>query len=180
MREVAITSYMFSPIPIARFLGASGERRNEERGRIDEVRSQPDEQLALQQRLANQAEVEVLQIAKAAVDHLGGAARSALAEVVALDQRDRVAARGGIEGHAGAGDPSAHDDDVERVLHRGDRLVAPDHSRNSITWSAGRRFGGRCSWTGTPRWISPTKRSPSGIPTAAWPSGVRRTSGVRQ
>ena len=61
------------------------ERRHQERRRVDEVRREPDQQLALEQRLADQAEVEVLQVAEAAVDHLRGAARGAPREVVALD-----------------------------------------------------------------------------------------------
>ncbi len=42
--------------------------------RPHEMRSQLDHQLALQQRFANEAEIEVLQVAQPAVDELGGAA----------------------------------------------------------------------------------------------------------
>ena len=100
MREVAITSYMFRPMPMRRSRRSLAEGRHEERRRVDEVGRELDQQLALEQRLADQAEVEVLQVAEAAVDHLRGAARGALAEVVALEQRDRVAARGRVERHA--------------------------------------------------------------------------------
>ena len=99
-RVVAITSYMLSPIPIAPAALVLAERRDQERRRVDEVRRELDHQLALEQRLADQAEVEVLQVAQPAVDHLRGAARGADRVVVALDQRDRVAARGGVEGDA--------------------------------------------------------------------------------
>ena len=89
------------------------ERGDQERGRVDEVRRQVDEQLALQQRLAHQSQVEVLQVTEAAVDHLRGAARGADGVVVALQQGDRVAARGGVQGHPGAGDAAADHDDLE-------------------------------------------------------------------
>ena len=118
------------PDPDAAVAALVAERRHQERRRVDEVWREPDQQLALQQRLADQAEVEVLQVAEPAVDHLRRAAGGALAEVVALDQRDRIAARGRVEGHAGAGDPTADDDHVEAVLsHRRECLVARDHSR---------------------------------------------------
>ena len=64
-----------------------------------------DQELSLEQGLADETEVEVLQVAQPAVDHLRGAARGPLGEVVALDQRHGVAARSGVERHAGAGDP---------------------------------------------------------------------------
>jgi hypothetical protein len=46
------------------------ERRHDERQRPHQMRGQRDVDLALQQRLADQAEVEVLQVAQAAVDEL--------------------------------------------------------------------------------------------------------------
>ena len=73
------------------------EGGDDERQRLDEVRRQLDHELALEQRLADEAEVEVLQVAQAAVDELGGAARGARGEVGLLDERDAVAARGGVE-----------------------------------------------------------------------------------
>jgi hypothetical protein len=88
-----------------------------------------DHQLALEQRLADEAQVEVLQIPQAAVDHLRGAAGRPDRVVLALDQRDRVATGGGVQGHARAGDPSADDDEVEPLA--GDRLqgcVAAEHA----------------------------------------------------
>ena len=79
------------------------------------MRRELDHQLALQERLADQAEVEVLQVAKPAVDHLRGAARGAGGVVVALHQRHRVAARGGVQRHPRAGDPAADHDHVEAL-----------------------------------------------------------------
>ena len=96
------------------------EGGDQERRRVDQVRGELDHQLALEQRLADEAEVEVLQVAQAAVDHLRGAARGADRVVAALEQRHRVAARGGVEGDAGAGDAAADHDDLEALA--GDRL----------------------------------------------------------
>ena len=46
----------------------------------------------------------------------------------ALDERDAVAARGGVERDAGAGDPAADDDDVELLVgERGEGVGAVDH-----------------------------------------------------
>ena len=51
--------------------------------------------------------------------------------VGALEQRDAVAARGGVERHARAGDAAADDDDVELVLREGrEGLAALDHERS--------------------------------------------------
>ena len=97
--------------------------------RPDEVRRQPDHELALQQRLAHEAQVEVLQVAQAAVDELARAARGAGGVVGLLDERDRVAARGRVERDAGAGDPAAHDHHVEALgAQRGYGVGAGDHS----------------------------------------------------
>ena len=112
-RVVAITSYMFSPIPIRRFFWLVAQARHQKRRRIDEMRRQLDHELALEQRLADQPEVEVLEVSKTSMDHLRRAARGARRPVGALDDRHRVAARGGVERHAGAGDAAADHDDVE-------------------------------------------------------------------
>ena len=67
------------------------------------------------------------------MDHLRGAARGALREVVALDERHRVPARGGVQGDAGAGDAAADHDDVELLaLDRLQGLRACDHEDNLV------------------------------------------------
>ena len=92
------------------------------------MRRQVDVDLALQQRLAHEPEVEVLQVAQAAVDELGRARRRPAREVGALDQRDRVPARGGVQRDAGAGDPAADHEHVERLgRERGDGVGAGQH-----------------------------------------------------
>ena len=104
------------------------EGGDDERQRMDDVRRERDHQLALEQRLADEPEVEVLQVAQAAVDELGGAARRAGGEVRALDEGHAVATRGGVQRHAGARDPAADDDDVELLLgESGEGVAAVDH-----------------------------------------------------
>ena len=83
---------------------------------MHEVRRQAlGEQAPLVQRFADQAEVEALQIAQAAVDELAGPAGRAGGEVALLDQRDREAAAGGVERDTAAGDASADDQHVEEL-----------------------------------------------------------------
>ena len=104
------------------------EGGHHERERAHEVRGERDVELALEQRLAHEPEVEVLQVAQAAVDELGGARRGPDRVVGALDQRDRVAARSGVERDARAGDPPAHHQYVERLGgKRGDGVGAGEH-----------------------------------------------------
>ena len=92
------------------------------------MRRQLHHQLSLQQRLTDQAEVEVLQVAETTVDHLRGAAGGADGVVAALQQCHRVAARSGVEGDAGAGDAAADDDDLEVLAGNGlDRVGAGQH-----------------------------------------------------
>ena len=76
-RSTAITSYMFSPSPTQAVGPRAVEGGHDQRQRPDEVRRQRDVDLALQQRLAHQPEVEVLQVAQAAVDELARARRGA-------------------------------------------------------------------------------------------------------
>jgi hypothetical protein len=96
------------PVPLV-----LAERGDQEGRRIDEVRRQVHQQLTLQQRLPHQPEVEVLQVAEPAVDHLRGAARGADRVVIALEQSDRISPRGGIQSHPGPGDPTADHDHLE-------------------------------------------------------------------
>ncbi len=160
---------------------AALERGDQQRQRLDQVRGQVDHQLALHQRLAHQAEVEVLQVAQAAVHQLRGPAGGARRVVALLDQRDAVAARGRVQGHAGAGDAAADDHHVELVrLHRGQGVGARDHGRKLTYSLTGERSGARWSWRCSPRWIRATKCSSGRRPSAAAPAGVRRNPGVRQ
>ena len=65
------------------------------------------------------------------MDELARAAGGPGGEVGALEQRHAVAARGGVERDAGAGDAAADDDHVELVLgERREGLAALDHERS--------------------------------------------------
>ena len=109
------------------------EGGHDERQRPNEVRGEHHHQSALEQRLAHETEVEVLQVAKAAVNQLARAARGAGGVVGALEQRHAVAARGGVQRDPGARDAAAHDDDVELVLGQGrQRLRSLDHEPQSL------------------------------------------------
>ena len=104
------------------------ERRHHQLERAHQVGSQRDVDRALQQRLAHQAQVELLQVAQPAVHQLGRAAGGAGREVGLLHQRHAVATRGGVQRHPGAGDPAADHQHVELVLGQGgDGVGAGDH-----------------------------------------------------
>ena len=76
------------------------------------VAAQP---LALVERLVDEADVALLEVAQAAVDELGALRRRAAGEVVGLDEGRAQAPGGGVEGDAGAGDAAADDEHVERL-----------------------------------------------------------------
>ena len=89
-------------------------QREEERQRFDEMRRKGRQrQLALVQRLAHQPELELLEVAQPAVEHLRRAARGAGGEVTRLDEGDLESAGRGIERSASADHATADDDDVE-------------------------------------------------------------------
>ena len=69
--------------------------------------------LALDQRLAHQAEPAVLEIAQPAVDQLGGGRRGAGGEIVLLDQQHAKPAPGGVARDPGAVDAAADDGEIE-------------------------------------------------------------------
>ena len=92
-----ITSYMFSPTPMRRSRRAPSNAGTRNGSGFTRCGASRTISWRSTQRLAHQPEVEVLQVAQAAVDHLRRAARGAAREVVALDERDREPARGGVE-----------------------------------------------------------------------------------
>ena len=110
----------------------AAEGGHDQRQRADEVRGERDEDLALEQRLADQPEVEVLEVAKAAVDELARPARRPAGVVATLEQGDAVAARRGVEGDAGAGDASADDGDVEGRRSRRPARPGPRIGRSPV------------------------------------------------
>ena len=113
------------------------EGRDDEPQRAHEMGREIDVDLALEQRLAHEPEIEVLQVAQAAVDELAGARRGAARVVGALDERDRVAARCGVQRDARSGDPAADDEDVEGLRgERGDGVGAGQHVPGRLPWSS--------------------------------------------
>jgi hypothetical protein len=99
------------------------------------VRGERDVELALEQRLAYQPEVEVLQVPQAAVDELRRPRGRPDRVVGALHERDRVPARGRVERHAGARDAAADDQHVDPLCgERGDGFCSAVHRPMRLTW----------------------------------------------
>ena len=97
-------------------LPAAVGQRVEERHRPHQVRRQPvEQQPALLERLADQAEVEHLEVAQPAVDQLAAAAAGAAGQVALLQQAGAEPAGHRVERDARADDTAADDEDVELV-----------------------------------------------------------------
>ena len=90
-------------------------RREEEGLRADEMRRRPDQDLPLAQRLEDQAEVEVLEVAEAAVDELRRSTAGSAGVVALLDEADVQAAEGHIASDRGSCDAAAHHEHVKGV-----------------------------------------------------------------
>ena len=100
-----------------------GERVEEGHG-PGEVRAEAvDHEVALVERLGDQAQLELLQVAEAAVEQLRGAAGGAGGEVALLDEGDREPAGGGVERHTGAGDATTDHDEVEHLVPHAAEVV---------------------------------------------------------
>ena len=88
--------------------------RVDEGHRLDQVRRELfDQQAALGQRLSDQAKIEHLEVAQAAMNQLARTTRGAGGEVARLDEADRQAACGCVERSASTDDATADDEDVE-------------------------------------------------------------------
>ena len=74
------------------------ERGDDQGQRVHQVGRQLDHELALQQRLANQPQIKVLQIMEASVDQLGGPAARPGGKIGLLDQGDAQPELGGAQG----------------------------------------------------------------------------------
>ena len=131
---------MINPAPTyGRSISVLGQRV-EERHRLGQVRADLGEhQLAFPQRLADQPELEHLQVAQAAVEQLGRPGRGAGGQVSRLDQGHGQPAGDRVERGAGADDAAADDHHVERLpaqpLETGGPLC------RSRAAAAGRRSG---------------------------------------
>ncbi len=117
--------------------------------RFEEVVGDAGQDGLLAQPLGDEAQVQLGQVAHAAVQQLGGAARRAGGEVGLLDEGDVEAPGRQVEGAAGARDPATDDDDVERsfvqqtagVLRSGPAhrhgVIVPRRQRPSATGRSG-------------------------------------------
>ena len=76
-------------------------------------RDRREEQAALLEGLVDEAEVEHLEVAQAAVDELARARAGAAGVVARLDEAGRETPRHGVERDAAADDAPADDEDVE-------------------------------------------------------------------
>ena len=100
---------------------------------LDEVRRGAGEQSAsFGERLVHEGEVELVEVAQAAVDELGRPARGAAGPVAHLDDAGAQAARRGVQGDAGARHPAADDEDVEALR------------RAQLLEGSGAPVGGQC------------------------------------
>jgi hypothetical protein len=90
----------------------------DEAQRPDDVWCGPQEHLALGERLADQRELELLQIAQAAVDELGARARRMGGKIVALAQPDTEASPGRVTRDADAVDAATDYQDIDLLDHR--------------------------------------------------------------
>ncbi len=101
--------------------GAYGERaatavlvqRQQEMYGMHQVRSLLQQAPAFEQRLADQSELAVLQVAQAAVDDAGGAAGGAGGEVMLLHQQGAPPGASALPGDGNTVDPAANHDDLE-------------------------------------------------------------------
>lgn len=74
---------------------------------------QAQREFPLTQGFADQTELQLLQIAQAAMEHLRRAARSSRGDIARLDERDAQAAGGGVERSAHTHHTATDDDEVE-------------------------------------------------------------------
>ena len=109
-----------------RTLDRRRRQRVEERHRLGQVRTELGEhQLALAQRLADQPELEHLEVAQTAVEELRGPRRRARGDVSGLDERDRQPPGHGIERGAGTDHAAADHHHVEGVPAEPVERLAP-------------------------------------------------------
>src|SRR6476660_5432450 len=142
-------------------------QREKKRQRLDQMRCQRGQrQLPFVQRLADQPELQLFEVAKPAVEHLRATARRAGSEVTGLDERDLQPAGRRVKGGARADHATADHDDVELLvaetlpgvpaLLRAQQRLAVDRDRVAhFEWIlVTRRY--ICPFTGY--WVRPAPR----------------------
>src|SRR5581483_815535 len=104
--------------------------RHEEGKRPDTMRRDPEQDLALSQVLAHEAEIELFQIAQAAMNQARGAGGGPIPEILPLEQGDAQTAQSGIPRDPASDDAPADDDEIEglaRQLAKTPRLQNRPH-----------------------------------------------------
>ena len=96
----------------------TGVMRQHKTQRMNDVRGDLPQHLALEQRLADQTEFIVLKIAKAAVDELARPRRRAAGEIIHFTKKHGIAAARGVAGDTAAVNASADDCEVENLVQR--------------------------------------------------------------
>ncbi len=129
----------------------ASEDRDEERQRLDEVGGVVPQALAFEQRLVDEPDVALLEVAQAAVDQLGRLRRRARREVVAFHERGAQPARCGVEGAPDPGDPSADHHHVETGLRQAAQGIGSVEGAGDHTRSLGRSSPPPCVEADAPR-----------------------------
>jgi hypothetical protein len=86
--------------------------RQHEAQRLDDVRRDPPQHLALAQGLAHQTDIEMFEIAQATMDEPGRARRGAAREITHLAEMNRKTAAGGVARDPATIDAAADDGKV--------------------------------------------------------------------
>ena len=89
--------------------------RQEEAERLDEMRRGLEQPRALDQGLAHERKLELLEIAQAAMDQLGRGRRGGASIVALLGEHHLQPAAGGVAGHGRAVNAAADDENVEAL-----------------------------------------------------------------
>ena len=98
----------------------------------DQMRRDPEQPFALDQRLAHQAKLEILQITQAAVNQLAARRRRVMSQARLLDEQYAQPPTGRVAGDSGPVDAAADDEEIERcpryscsILHQALMRVMP-------------------------------------------------------
>ena len=100
--------------------------RQEEADRLDEMRRGLEQPRALDQRLAHERKLELLEIAQAAMDQLGGSRGGGAGIVALLGEHDFEPAAGGIAGHGSTVNAAANDEKIVALCGHS-RVLCPIH-----------------------------------------------------
>src|SRR5579872_2198920 len=87
--------------------------RQDEAQRSNDMRRDPPQDLAFDQRLANQAELVIFEIAQATMHELGREGRRPAGQIVHFAKENRVAAPGRVTRDAAAIDTAADDREIK-------------------------------------------------------------------